>query len=188
MTPRRSLLAAVLVAAGVTIALGILTRREDVVPPAPAVIAPAPATIDLHGTTLVLRHQGQKQAEVRAGRVEVSGDLRYAAFQDIARAILYDRGKPALSVRANEIVLDRQTSDLRARGGLVLTAPHGYRLTAPEGVWVAARRQLIFSAGMTIRGPDSVIQARYLVVDVGLQSFVLEGSVDMTFRLSGGTP
>lgn len=175
----------------VAAAIGLLLARQawrvrPVSPPTPTVSSSAAA--DVHGATLVLRHQGQIRAEVHAGRVEVSRDLRFATFKDGPRATLYDRGRVALHVRADEFVVDRQTNNLKARGHLVLTSPQGFQLTAPEAVWVTAQQQLVFPAGIEVRAKDTVIQAARLVVDVGLQSLLLEGGVDITFRLAGGIP
>jgi lipopolysaccharide assembly outer membrane protein LptD (OstA) len=137
--------------------------------------------------TLVLRARGQRQAEVRAAHVEVSRDLRLATFRGVAQAALYDRDRVVLRVRAEEITLDRKSSDLRARGGLLLESPEGFQLVAPEGQWLAASRQLVFPSGIAVRGPHLKISARRLVADVALQSLVLDGAVDITFRVGGGT-
>ena len=171
--------------AGLLVGRQVWYRRP--VPPLPQVVRP-PIAADARGATLVLRHQGQKQAEVYAGRVEVSRDLRFTTFKGGPRATLYDRERVALRVSADEIVLDRQSNDLRARGHLILTSPEGFRLTAPEVMWVAARQQLIFPSGVEVRTSDTVIQAARLVVDLGLQSLDLEGGVDITFRVAGGIP
>ncbi len=129
--------ALVLALLGAGILVGKQVRRDH---PTPALqhAVPSPAAIGAAQTTLIVRHLGQKQAEVHAGRVEVSGDFRYATFKGVAFAAFYDRGAETLRVSADEIIYARQTNDLLARGHLILTSPEGYRLSAPEARWAAA--------------------------------------------------
>lgn len=195
---RRVLLAALgLAGAGALVAL-ILARPpwpQWTSAPAPSAASPqaaSPATpssaVQLRGTSLVLRQGGVKQAEVRADRVEVSRDLRYARFAGSARVTLYDHGAVALQARADEVVLDRQSNDLTARGHLVLQAPSGYRLSAPEALWSQATQRLTFPAGAEMRTPDAELRADRLVIDVGQVTFLLAGGVDVTFRVPAGIP
>ena len=175
----------------VTVAVCLLAGwyvwRRPVLEQRPTVLS-APAAIGLGKAELVLRHKGEKQAEVLAERVEVSRDLQYATFKGIPRAILYDRGQASLRLRADEIVLNRQTNDLLVRGDIEISSPQGDQLRAPEARWVAARQRLVFQRGIWLKIAESEVRASRLVVDLGLQSLELEGRVDVTFRIKGGVP
>jgi len=198
MSPRRKAGSAALLAAGLGGLLAFLLVRppwaERMRTPAPAASLPvvsasppAPA-LRLRGTSLVLRHRGVKQAEVRADAVEVSRDLRYARFTGAARLTLFDRGAVALRAAADEVVLDRQTNDLTARGNLVITAPSGYRLSAPKAIWSQATQQLTLPAGIEMRTPDAELRADRLVIAVREMTFLLAGAVDITFQVPAGVP
>ncbi len=157
--------------------------------PAPAP-APAPSSrsmAELRGTTLVVRSAGQKQLEVSADRVSLSSDQRYAVFSGTVRAALHLRGGVALRLSAAEVILDRQRQDLRISGPLELTSAEGYRLTAPEASWNAARRRLVFGRGIEMSAGSS-IRANRLTLDPDAQSLLLEGDVQITFTLGEGTP
>src|SRR5256885_5230713 len=76
MSGRKLVLTVAGVALPVGVALGMMLQRPHAVERTSGQL---PA-ITLRGASIVLRHHGQKQAEVRADRVEVSRDLRYATF------------------------------------------------------------------------------------------------------------
>lgn len=160
--------------------------------PTPALNPPAPAvpriSIGLDDATLVLRQRGVRQAEIRAERVTVSRDLRTARFVGITQAMVYDRAGETLRISAAEILLDRQTNDLRIRGPVVITSPRGYELTASDAEWHDARQQMIFPRGVQVRYRDQTLRAGRLVVDAGLTSFELSGGVDIAFRLEAPPP
>lgn len=177
------------------IGVGVAARRAAPPPgaggrtPPPAALrpspipAPPPLALNIRGASLVVRRAGQKQAEVQAERVEVSRDLRFARFAGVARVTIYDHGRVVVRGAADEILLDRRTDDLRARGRVELTSPAGYRLTTAEVSWIAAEQRLVFPAGIAVQSRDSVIRAGRLVIDLGRQEFLLEGDVAVTFRL-----
>ncbi|MGH2626026.1 MAG: hypothetical protein ACRDHY_05185 [Anaerolineales bacterium] len=143
---------------------------------------------ELRDTTLVVRSAGQKQLEVSADRVSLSTDQRYAVFSGTVRAALHLRGAVALRVSAAEVVLDRQRNDLRINGPLELTSAEGYRLTAPEASWDAARRRLLFLRGIEVKAAGSSIRANRLTLDPDTESLLLEGDVQVAFTLGEGTP
>jgi LPS export ABC transporter protein LptC len=158
-------------------------------PPQRSPVPPAPRiSIGLDDATLVLRHRGVRQAEIRAQHVTVSRDLRSARFTGITQATVYDRAGEALHVTAAEILLDRQTNDLRIRGPVVITSPRGYELTASDAQWHDARQQMVFPHGVQVRHGSQTLRAGRLVVDAGLTSFELSGGVDIVFRLEAAPP
>ncbi len=177
---RDRLVVSVLVALGLGAAVTWSLRP----PPAPE---PAtrrePPALSLRETSIVLRHNGEKQAEVNAAHVEVSRDLRYAVFTGIANAVLYDHGEISRWLRADQIVLDRWTNDLSIHGAIEITSPQGDRLVAPEAQWINAQQHLIFPQGVQLKIGGSVVQAARLTVDTALQTFDLDGGVDVTFHL-----
>ncbi|MDI6773608.1 MAG: hypothetical protein QME77_13630, partial [bacterium] len=66
--------------------------------PGPAVPEPAQqAAVRMSGAQIVLRQQGEKQAEITADRVEVSGDQRTTTFTGRPSAVIHLNGVPALT-------------------------------------------------------------------------------------------
>lgn len=163
-----------------------IARREP--GPSPDRQAPAPHAIEGRAAKIVLRHQGEKQVEVTAGRVEVSRDLYQARFQDAMSAIVYDRGEISARIRADELVLDRQTNDFVVKGRIELTSAAGDRLVASEARWLHNKQRLLFTSGVWLRVGESEIGAAQLTVDAGLRVFELSGDVDITFPLKGAGP
>ncbi len=145
----------------------------------------APPALGLRETNIVLRHNAEKQAEVNAAHVEVSRDLRYAVFTGIANAVLYDHGEISRWLHADQIVLDRWTNDLSIHGAIEITSPQGDRLVAPEAQWINAQHHLIFPQGVQLKISGNVVKAPRLTVDTALQTFDLDGGVEVTFRLGG---
>jgi LPS export ABC transporter protein LptC len=183
---RRALPAVLALAAVAAVAAAGWVARG---PARPAQRLPAPkVSVDLQQADLILRHKGARQAEIHAGRVLVSRDLRTARFLEIADATVYDPDGQPLRVTAGEIVLDRQTNDLRIHGPVVVTSPRGYRLEAPEAQWRHAAQQIVFPHGVQVRGGAQRLQAGRLVVDAGLTRFELSGGVEIVFRLEGARP
>ena len=103
MSGRKLVLTVAGVALPVGVALGMMLQRPHAVEQTPG----QPPAITLRGASIVLRHHGQKQAEVRADRVEVSRDLRYATFTGNPTVAVFDAGREVLRVRGTSIVLDR---------------------------------------------------------------------------------
>jgi lipopolysaccharide export system protein LptA len=178
-------------------AVGAHLRATRPVRPTPRAAPTAPHQVtrpadrlaaELRDTTLVVRRRGQKQLEVHADRVSLSSDQRYAVFSGIVRASLNLHGRVALSLRATEVVLDRQRNDLRIRGPLEITSAQGYRLTAPEASWDAAQGLLVLPRGLEMEAGGSTIRAGRLTVDLASESLLLEGDVQVTFPLAGGGP
>lgn len=175
----------------VALAVGIAVGRVWRAPPASLTTETQqaqPPAIGLRQASIVLRHKGAKQAEVRAASVAVSRDLRYAVFKRIEKVTLYDKGQVALLLNTGEIVLDRSTNDLVARGEVEIASPQGDQLWAPEARWVNATQRLEFPQGVRLKVGGAEVTASRLNVDTRLQVFELEGGVDITFQLPPRTP
>ncbi len=142
----------------------------------------------LQEVDIVLRHQGAKVAEVHTAQVGVSHDSRYAVFKPKVTATLYDKEQVALRLlHADEIVLDRQTNDLVARGHIEITSSRGDRLVASEARLANAKQVLVFPQGVRMQVAGNDVRASRLTMDLGAQILQLEGGVDIVFRV-GGTP
>ena len=188
----RRLLMVVLIGGALAAAAGLGWRGRSTPAPserpgAPRAMVPR-VSVGLEDATIVLRHQGVRQAEIHARRVTVSADHRLARFVGITRATVYDEAGEPLRVSAGEILLDRETNDFQIRGPVVITSSRGYRLTAPEAEWHHARQQVVFPRGVEVRHGSQKLQARRLVVDAGLTTFDLSGGVDIVFQLEGMRP
>ncbi|HLA23934.1 MAG TPA: hypothetical protein VJ206_00940 [bacterium] len=188
----KRLLMVVVMGGAVLTAVGLGWKGRSA--PAPSTRPPAPrasvprVSVGLQDASIVLRHQGVRQAEIHARRVTVSADLRSARFVGITRAIVFDQAGESLRVSAGEILLDRETNDFQIWGPVVITSSRGYHLTAPEAEWHHARQQVVFPRGVQVRHGRQKLQARRLVVDAGLTTFDLSGGVDIVFQLEGMPP
>jgi hypothetical protein len=109
-------------------------------------------------------------------------------FKRIEKVTLYDKGQVALLLSTGEIVLDRTTNDLVARGEVAIASPQGDQLWAPEARWVNATQRLEFPQGVRLKVGGAEVTASRLSVDTRLQVFVLEGGVDITFQLPTARP
>lgn len=118
--------------------------------PSPAVPEPAKqAAVRMSGAQIVLRQQGEKQAEITADRVEVSGDQRTTTFTGRPSAVIHLDGVPALTATGGRIVLDRQDGSVRIKGGLRITTVRGETLSAPDAAWNPATQVIELTGGVT---------------------------------------
>jgi lipopolysaccharide export system protein LptC len=148
----------------------------------------SPTAIDLKQATIVLRHEGQTQAELRADRVEVSRDLRYATFVGNPTVVVLDQGQGTWQVGGHEIILDRQTSDVTVLGPVELASVRGGRLKAGQVRWLQAAQQLVFDQGVTMTWDGQKLLADRLTITVGQQALEFSSRVDIAFRLEGRRP
>ena len=160
-------------------------------PPHPA--APQPtqfAAISLHQASIVVRHQGERQAEVRAESVEVSRDLRYATFSGIPTITVFSQGREAFYVGGSRIVLDRQTGDVVVQGPVEVASVRGEHLMAGTARWTNATQELAFERHVTLAAGagDQELVAERLAVDVRQQTMDFFGAVDVAFRLENVRP
>jgi lipopolysaccharide export system protein LptC len=144
--------------------------------------------LGLHRASIVVRHQGERQAEVRAERVEVSRDLRYATFSGIPTITVFFQEREAFYVRGSRIVLDRQTGDVAVQGPVEVASMQGERLMAGTARWTSAEQQLIFEQRVTMATGDQELVAEQLAIDVRQQTMDFSGAVDVAFRLKGLSP
>lgn len=148
----------------------------------------SPVAISLKQAGIVLRHQGQTQAEVRADRVEVNRDMRQVTFAGNPTVVVFNQGEEPLEIHGRKILFDRQTSDVTVQGPVELVSVRGHRLTAGIARWVQATQQLIFEQGVTMTLDDQKLQAEQLTINLGQQVFEFSGRVDIAFRLGGAEP
>jgi hypothetical protein len=144
--------------------------------------------VDLKRASIVLRHQGELQAEIRAGRVEISRDLRYAAFVGNPTVVVFDRERGPLEVHGHTITLDRLTSEVTVEGPVELASPRAGRLTAGAARWNPVAQQLVFEQGVTATLGQQKLVAEQAVITAGREVLDLAGGVDVAFRLDGGGP
>jgi LPS export ABC transporter protein LptC len=146
------------------------------------------AAIGLHQASIVVRHEGERQAEVRAERVEVSRDLRYATFSGIPTITMFSQDREAFRVRGSRIVLDRQTGDVVVQGPVEVASMRGERLMAGAASWTNAAQQLVFEQHVTMTAGDQELIAEQLAIDVRQQTMDFSGAVDVAFRLNDVRP
>lgn len=91
--------------------------------------------VRVRDATVVLRRRGARQAEITAGRIEVSLDRSTTTFSGGPRAVFYAGTGPALEARGGRIVLDRVRREVRVDGGLRIRTARGETLAARAAVW-----------------------------------------------------
>lgn len=152
------------------------------------VIPSRPPSVTLHEARIVLRERGEKLANVYAAQVDVSPDARYATFTGGSTGDFFDNGRVSLRLHADEIVLDRQTRDLSARGHIAITSSQGDRVVGSAAHWDTVTQRLVLSGGVRITLGGNEVHAAGLTVDAGLRTFDLEGRVDVRFLLGRSSP
>lgn len=149
--------------------------------------APAPG-MGLRSAEIVLRREGRRVASVRADRVSVSPDLRYAVLSPSVEGEVYENGRVSLRVRCNEMVIDRQTNDLIMRGQMEVTSAAGDRAAAPEARWNAHTAELTFPGGVRLAARGSTLAARRATARADLRVLDLADDVTVTFPVRGAQP
>lgn len=162
-----------LLAAGYLWAVQSSRADGTVAPPAP------PVRLEARETRVVVRHEGKPQVDLQAERVEVSPDLMSATLEDVRRAVVFREGREFLYVRAQRIVLNRQTQNFLATGGVEVTSPKGDWLRAPELVYHNDRAVLSFPKGVEFQLGKTRAKVRSLRYFVQQDVVEMEGGVDL---------
>ncbi|GBD29367.1 hypothetical protein HRbin32_00455 [bacterium HR32] len=145
----------------------------------------APVRLEARQTRLVVRHEGRPQVDLQAQRVEVSPDLMSATLEDVRRAVVFREGQEFLYVRARRIVLNRQTQNFVATGGVEVTSPKGDWLRAPELVYHNDRAVLSFPKGVEFQLGKTQARVRSLRYFVKQDVVEMEGGVDLQLDVRG---
>lgn len=151
-------------------------RSDRAEPPIPQSV---PVRLEAHQTRVVVRHQGRPQVDLQARQVEVSPDLTRATLEEVRRAVVYREGQEFLYVRARRIVLNRQTQNFVATGGVEVTSPKGDWLRAPELVYVNDRAVLSFPKGVEFQLGKTRARVKSLRYFVKQDVVEMEGGVDL---------
>jgi len=118
-------------AAAATAGIWLVATPEQSAPLSPALTP----SVAVSRASIVLRHRGQKQAEIASDRVEISTDGRQATFTGSPRVVWFERNQPALTASGRRIVYDRQSRDVKVEGDLRIATRQGYALRAPSATW-----------------------------------------------------
>jgi len=151
----------------------------------PAAVPSAPVRLEARQTRLMVRHEGRPQVDLQALRVEVSPDLMRATLEDVRRAVVFREGQEFLYVRAQRIVLNRQTQNFVATGGVEVTSPKGDWLKAPELVYHNDRAVLSFPKGVEFQLGKTRARVRSLRYFVKQDVVEMEGGVDLQLDVRG---
>ncbi|MHB8732435.1 MAG: hypothetical protein ACYDAB_11675 [bacterium] len=151
----------------------------------PAAFQPA---VGLRRAEIVLRHEGRRVASVRADRVSVSPDMRYAVLSPRVEGEVYEDGRVSLRVRCDEMVIDRETNDLIMRGQMEAVSGNGDRAAAPEARWDGRTKQLSFPGGLRLAARGSTLVAGRATARADLRVLDLAGDVTVTFPILGVRP
>ena len=110
-------------------------------------------SVGLRNAGIVLRHRGEKQAEIKAELVEVSADGTTTTFTGSPRAEVFVEGRPTLVLTAQRVVLNRSTQDIQVEGGIRITTARGEIITAPRASWQQQIGVLDLVDGVEVRFP-----------------------------------
>ncbi len=162
-------------------------RTEPALPQSAA--APqVPVTLKATEMRVVVRHRGTAQVDLRAQEAEAAADQKLATLKGVGRAVVFRDGKEFLTVRAQRIVLNRQTQNFVATGGVEITAPNGDWLRAPEVVYDNAASVLVFRRGVEFQIGENRARARTLRYHVQRDVVEVEGDVDVQLDVRSVTP
>lgn len=160
-------------------AAGYLWAAHGARTEAPASQPSPPVRLEARQARVVVRHEGKPQVDLEAQRVEVSPDLMSATLEDVRRAVVFREGQEFLYVRARRIVLNRQTQNFVATGGVEVTSPKGDWLRAPELVYHNDRAVLSFPKGVEFQLGKTRARVRSLRYFVKQDVVEMEGGVDL---------
>ena len=144
---RRALPWLLMVAAvAVTAAIWLAGSPDETAP----VSSPITPSVAVSRASIVLRHRGQKQAEIASERVEVSTDGRQAAFTGSPRVVWFENNQPALTASARRIVYDRESRDVTVEGDLRISTRQGHTLRAPSATWSQQTQVVQLTGGVDV--------------------------------------
>ncbi|HEV2439579.1 MAG TPA: hypothetical protein VGX97_05915 [bacterium] len=127
-------------------------------------------------------------AAVRADRVSVSPDTRYAVLSPSVEGEVYRDGRVALRLRCDELVIDRETNDLIMRGQMEVTSAGGDRMAASGARWDAHAERLVFPDGLRLATRGGTVSARHASARADLHVLDLTDDVTVTFAIRGTQP
>ncbi len=146
---RRGLAIAALLAAGV-ISVWLAGQQPHADLPGDAPTAPA---VGVSGASIVLRHRGEKQAEVTADRVEIDAGKSVATLTGRPKVVFHIGGTPALTATAGKILFDRGSQAVRVEGGLKISTTRGATIEAGSGAWDPGSQAVDLAGGVTVTAP-----------------------------------
>ncbi|MDR5682898.1 MAG: LPS export ABC transporter periplasmic protein LptC [Armatimonadota bacterium] len=180
--PRSAAVAVVAAAVGL-LAVGWYWAYRSATEPAAQPTPAPPVQLRAEQARIVIRHRGDPQVDLRSRQVEVSADLQRATFEGVDRATVFREGREFLYIRAQRIVLNRQSQNFVATGGVEVTSPDGDWLRAPYMVYINERAVLAFPRGVAFQLGNNRAQAKSLRFFILQQTVEMEGGVDVTLDI-----
>jgi LPS export ABC transporter protein LptC len=151
-----------------------------------------PVQLRAEEARLVIRHRGEPQVDLRSEHVKVTPDLQRATLEGVERATVFREGQEFLNIRADRIVLNRQTNNFEATGNVQVTSPNGDWLRAPYMVYINERAVLAFPRGVEFQLGGNPARARSLRFHILQQTVEMESAdIQLDVRAlptPGGTP
>jgi hypothetical protein len=112
-----------------------------------------------------LGHDG-KLWTVRAKSVELAQNRFIVTLSGITDGRIFDKGKPALKVRAGRIAYNIYARDMQLSNGVQIEGSEGQRITAPGATWNSYTAMLRSTGGVAFESSLGRVTAKTLVVDV----------------------
>lgn len=118
-------------------------------------------SIILKDATVVGRAHGEKRWEVKSDSVVISEDKRKAQYKDLKEATIYREEEPYIKLKARFIIMDIDTKDITATGGVEIESASGEKkFYTKELIWKEKEEKLICPGKVKIITPDGVYYAR----------------------------
>ncbi len=97
----------------------------------------------MKGVSLVVRSKGKKIWELRAEKVTLSKDEQILKVEGLKKAVLYRKGKPALTATADRAVANNRTKNVTLEGNVRLVTSEGLLIKTDRVEWRARERKLL---------------------------------------------
>lgn len=127
---------------------------------------PPAVVLAMEDAKLVGLGGGQKLWSIRAGKIEMGRNRSGATITGISEGMIYDRGKPALSVYAGRADYDVFSRNLLLSKGIRIEGREGQKLSADGAIWNSFNSTLRSNGRISFESRWSKLSADSLVVDL----------------------
>ncbi|MBI2843850.1 MAG: LPS export ABC transporter periplasmic protein LptC [Armatimonadetes bacterium] len=126
-----------------------------------------PETIlSLNGVEIVGRANGRRAWSFKAEGADVSRGRVRTVFRKISDGKIYDGDKVMAKISAGEAVYYSGMGDVEVSGGIKMSSPLGYQVTAKSARWSGYYKQLTCPGSISIRTKEARLTGQDLVADL----------------------
>jgi hypothetical protein len=103
---------------------------------------------------------------IKAGTVDLAQNRFVVTLNHVTDGKIFDKGKPALEVRAGRIAYNISAQDMTLSGGVTIEGNEGQRITGPGATWNSFTGMLRSTGRVAFESKLGRMTAKTLVVDV----------------------